>query len=110
MDFADGSDDVGVRTAATEIAAHPLPNLVVGQSDSTGFSHHIRGHVTCFAILRFLHQRHGRTDLSWRAESALKSVVLDEGGLHGMKRFAFCQPLDRCYLLAVALGRQRQTR
>src|SRR5450432_282838 len=61
---ADGRDDVGVRTAATEVAAHVLADLVIG----------VR------AVLR--QQRDRAHDLTGRAEAALEGIVLDERGLH----------------------------
>src|ERR1700709_225744 len=57
---ADRREDVRIGTAATNISAHELADVVIG----------IRAHL--------IEQRHRREDLSRRAVTALKAVVTDE--------------------------------
>ncbi len=51
-----------------------------------------------------------RHDLSRGAEAALKRIMLDEGGLHGVEPVALGKPLDRGDLAALGHDRQRQAR
>jgi hypothetical protein len=61
---ANGVDDLRVRRAAADVAAHPFPNFAVS-----------------FGV-PLLDARYGAHNLSRRAEAALKGVVLNECRLH----------------------------
>ena len=103
---ADRCDDAGVRAAATQIAAHPLANLIVGKSrrPGLGFERHCAGH----SRRGFVEHRDCRADLSGRAIAALKGVVLDECGLDRVQRAALSDALDRRYPLAVVCDGERE--
>ena len=73
----DRRDDVGIGTAAADVAAHQLADFVGGLG------------------LAFGDQAGGRTDLSRRAVAALEGVVIDERLLQGMQRAVLRQPFDR---------------
>src|SRR3954464_11831332 len=97
-DLADGRDDVGVSGAAADIPTHALRDLGVGESwCSCQRCRHVAG-PACFV---FIQQRNGRADLVGRAVATLQSVMVDEGGLHGMEVVAVGQALDRRDLVAV---------
>jgi len=84
-------DNVWVRTATTDVAAHQFPNLV-GRS--------------CTA---FLDQTHSRTDLTRRAVPALKRVMFNECLLEGMELVSVAYAFDRRDLRAVFHDRQSHT-
>src|SRR5262249_19441404 len=91
-DLPDGGDDVRIGTAAADVAAHELTDLLVGARPS----------------LRKQPDR--RHDLARRAKAALKPIVANERRLHGVQDAVARQALDRRHLAAVALRRQRQAR
>nr|GFD56033.1 hypothetical protein [Tanacetum cinerariifolium] len=68
LGLLDGGDDVGIGGAAAQVAAH-------GLADFDG---------RAVARVRVGEQRGGRHNLARRAVAALKSVVLDKRGLHGV--------------------------
>lgn len=70
-------DDAGIGAAAAEIAAHAF-------ADAFGI----------VAGLRLAHHADGAHDLAGRAEAALKTVMGDEGGLHGMQLVAARDAFD----------------
>src|SRR5687768_3291666 len=59
--------NVGIGAAAAKIAAHVLADLLARSRSA------------------LCDQRDGRHDLTGRAIAALKSIVLDKAGLHGVK-------------------------
>ena len=58
---------------------------------------------------RFLKHGHGGHDLTRCAVTALKSVAIHEGGLHGVKGFSVRQTFDRSDFIALMRHRERQT-
>src|SRR5207248_4931124 len=72
----DGRNDVRIRGAATNIAAHIFADIIVAGS------------------VAFLDAGDRRHDLARRAVAALERVLLDEGLLHRMQLVAGGQPLD----------------
>src|SRR5947209_19086560 len=66
-DRFDGSDNIGIGAAAADIAAHRLPDVVVIWPN------------------RFAQQRRSRHDLSGRAVSTLKSIMLHKCRLNRMQ-------------------------
>src|SRR5439155_3527778 len=91
-DLSDRSDDVRIRTATTEVAAHELADLLIRTRSS------------------LLQQRDRRHDLPGRAVAALKAVMADERLLHRMQPSVSRQAFDAGHLPALALGRKRQAR
>src|SRR5579872_2137099 len=83
--------DSGVGAASAEIAAHALANAF--------------WIISCLPLLNEADRAH---DLARRAESALETVVRDEGGLNGMEAVALGDSLDRKQLGAVVAQRQSQ--
>jgi len=74
----DGHDDVGVRPAAADVAAHALANLRRGSG------------------VMFIEQRDRGHDLTWSAVTTLESVLLDVRGLDPVKPILVRQAFD-CY-------------
>ena len=74
----DGHDDVGVRPAAADVAAHALANLRRGSG------------------VMFIEQRDRGHDLTWSTVTTLESVLLDERGLDPVKPILVRQAFD-CY-------------
>src|ERR1051325_2749486 len=72
----DRGDDVDVAAAATDVAAHPLADLIV-----------TRG-------VPFAKQRRRGAELARRAVAALEAVVADEGGLEGAQAVVGREPFD----------------
>src|SRR6266540_6059168 len=91
-DLADGGDDVGVRAAAAQVAAHELPDLRVRSRPALG------------------QQTEPGHDLTRRAVAALESVVADEGLLQRVQPPVPCQPFDRHDLAALGGDGQREAR
>src|SRR3954447_19417761 len=89
-DVSDRGDDVRVRPAPAEIAAHELPDLRIGSR----------------SVL--IQQTNGRHDLPRGAVAALKAVMPDEGLLHRVQTAVAREPLDRRHLPPIALRRQSQ--
>ncbi len=75
-DLLDGSDDVGVGSAAADVAVHGVLDVVVGGADV------------------FFENGHGGHDLAGGAVAALVAVVLDEGGLHGVEVAGLADAFD----------------
>jgi len=67
LSLPNGGDDIWVRSAPADVAAHIFPDHGVGVS------------------VVFTHTSNGGKNLSWRAIAALEGVILDEGLLHGMQ-------------------------
>lgn len=67
--LTDRREDVYVSTAPADVAAHLFANVIV----SFGVS--------------FCQQCDRRHNLTWSAVAALKTIVVDEGSLHGMQFF-----------------------
>src|SRR4051812_49948211 len=89
--LADRREDVRISTAATDVPAHELADLVIGM-------------CTCL-----IQQRHRRDDLPRRAVAALKAVMTDEGILQRVELTFVGESFDRRHLTAFALRHQRQT-
>src|SRR5205807_2571269 len=70
--------NVRISAATADVAAHPFANFVV------------------VVRVPFLYARHCRANLPGRAVAALKSVLLDERGLHRMQLVAIRESFDRC--------------
>src|ERR1700709_2465743 len=104
-DFGDRLGDVGIGAATTDVAAHSLAKFCVRQF---GSGIEVGRGVTWNAHLDLLEHRHGRTDLTWSAISALVAVMLDEGGLHGVHLLRGAQPLDGSDAVALMHHRERQ--
>src|SRR2546427_11002263 len=73
----DRRHDVVVRSAAAQVAAHPVADFLRR------------------AGVAFPNARNARHDLSRRAVAALKPITLDKSGLQRMQLPAFRQTLDR---------------
>src|SRR5437667_8716145 len=84
-DVADRGDDVDVRAAAADVAAHALANLILGEHDRAACSH-VRRRRAGGAGSRLIERRDRRADLSWRAVSALERVAREKGCLDWMRR------------------------
>src|SRR4029079_9263659 len=80
-----------ICAAPTDVAAHPLANFV----------------ITVGVI--FLQKRNRRANLSGRAVTALKSVLLDECGLHGMQAVAVCESFNSGDFIAFVHHCERET-
>jgi hypothetical protein len=88
----DRRDDVRVRAAAAQVAAHRLADLGIAAGPA----------------LR--DDRDGRQNLSRRAEAALERVVLHERGLHRVQLSAVREALDRHHVVARVRQREREAR
>src|SRR5688572_29631581 len=88
----DRRDDVVIGTAAAEVAAHPVADLLSRLGMALGNAGDA-GH-----------------DLTRGAVTALESVALDEGGLQRMEPVALRQALDRGDLAPFGERRERETR
>ena len=107
-DVANGRDDVRIGGAATDVAAHPLADLRVGQRDRAG--RHVGGGVAGPAGLRLGEHADGRADLAGGAVAALEAVVLDEGGLQRVQGARRAETFDRHDLVALVHDGERQAR
>jgi hypothetical protein len=83
--------DPAIGPASAEISAHAFA--------------HAFGIVTG---LPFLDQSDRAHDLAWCTESALETIVADEGGLDGIERVAVGKAFDRQNFRAVIAERERQ--
>ena len=88
----DRLDDIRIRAATTQIAAHQLAD-VVGRARTP-----------------LAQETRGRHDLPRRAVAALERVVLDERFLQRVELAFFREPLDRRDLRAVMHQREREAR
>src|SRR5438067_13745987 len=89
--FFNGRKNVRIRAATTDVAAHPLADLVIA------------------VCMPFFYARDCRTNLPGCAIAALKSVLLDECRLHGMQLIAIGESFDGCDFIAFVHHRQRET-
>src|SRR5829696_3250464 len=94
MNLSDGSNNVLIGAASTKISAHSFLDLFVCKLDRPRFLNYIVCNVAHLAVLCLLHQSHGRADLAWCTKTALKTIVLDERGLHRMKCVSACEAFD----------------
>ena len=99
MNFLHRRHDPWIRAAAADIAAHALANFIRVQIGCADFSQ-ISGDIAGVAAPGFLQERDGGADLSGRAVTALKSIVLQERRLHGMQLIALSQTFYGGDLLA----------
>src|SRR5215469_2167387 len=89
----DGCDDVGVRSAAADVAAHAFANLVVGELGVRGLSG-FKGDGAESVVFVLFEQGDSRTYLPGGAVAALETVVFQEGGLDGVESVALCEAFD----------------
>src|SRR5215210_6986401 len=102
MDLLDRGDDLRVSPAATDVAAHPFADLVVGEP---GRRHgHVVRDVTHVAAARLFEQADGGADLPRRAVPALEAVIFDESRLHRVELIPLRESLDRRDLPALDGG------
>src|SRR6185437_16607207 len=80
--LADCGDDVHIRAAAAEIAAHALTDLLIAQRG--GHTGTFR-YETRMARPEFFQHAHGGADLTGSAVAALQRVMVEEGLLNRMK-------------------------
>ena len=90
-DLLNGFDDVGVRAAATDVAAHQF------------------FHRSIVGTARFFEQRDRRHDLARGAVTTLISIAGNEGRLHGMHCLRRAQAFDGRDFFAVVHQSQTQT-
>src|ERR1700722_13255721 len=102
----DRIDDAVIGPAAAEIAAHPLPQLIVTERYHLRLE--IRSDVTRHAVAKLGRHADRRADLTGRAIAALESVVFDERLLQGMQRAGSAEALDRGDLAALILNGQSE--
>jgi len=93
----DGGNDVGIRRAPADIAAHSFRDFRIGESWRR---RDVRRRVAWPARLVFRQQRNRRANLTGGAISALKSVVAHKCGLHRVEIAIFFQTLDGHDLVA----------
>src|SRR5205814_9390595 len=99
-DVADRGDDVDVRTAAADVAAHAFANLILGEHSRAARPHVRRGRAGG-AGARLVEQRDRRADLPWRTVSALERVAREKGCLDRMRRRRASDALDGDDLVSV---------
>src|SRR5687767_7777842 len=92
-EVADGSDDAVVRTAAAEVAAHALAELVSAELGRRVVE--VGGDRARQPALHFGQHADRRADLARRAIPALEAVVLDECSLQRMQAAIRAEPFDR---------------
>ena len=107
MNFPDGSDNVGVGPAATEITGHPLANLVIAEFYLFGITQIGRNYGTKI-VLCLPQQRYGGADLTRGAITTLEAVVLDERLLDGMQFIAVGETFNGRDLVALVGDGQRE--
>jgi hypothetical protein len=86
------SASVKASGTSTEIAAHPLTELVMIEHETIGGES--GGNVAWDAAARLLDHRDRRTDLAGCAVSALEAVMFDKGLLKGVQRADKSQAFD----------------
>src|SRR5215831_9844431 len=104
--FRHGIHDVGVASATTEVAAHPLTNLGLRQAGQVEWLRNVRRGSTRPARSNLFDHGDGRHDLPRCTETALEAVMLDERLLHWVKLPVTLQSFDRGDLLTSMHGRQ----
>ena len=105
--FGDGLDDVRVRAAAADVAAHAFADFRL--RGAAWVRVEILASHGSARSLDFLQHRHRGADLSRRAIPTLEAVVLDERRLHGMHLLRRAQALDGGDASPWMHDRQRQT-
>jgi hypothetical protein len=104
--LADGADDTDIRAAATEVPAHALLHLRLGELDL--LPGEMCRHCARHAVPDLGQHSKGRADLSGCAVPALEAVVLDEGGLQRVYAVP-TDAFDRHDLSAAILHGERET-
>jgi hypothetical protein len=89
-----GCNDVWIRTAAAEVAAETFANFLAGQIGELGFANFGRDKAGMTGPGFVEHGDRG-ADLAGRAVAALKTVVLDESRLDGVKISVAFQAFNR---------------
>src|SRR5688572_2047957 len=93
--FPDSRNNIRVSTAAAQVPRHALAYLFVRELHRPRPGPHVRGHIARLAVPCLVHHCDGRTYLAGRAETALKAIVLEKGGLHRVQLLAGRQAFDR---------------
>ena len=92
---SDSGQDVRIGRAAAKIAAHPFTYLCV--TEGWFPLSHVNSDVAGPAHLVFLKHAHRGANLARRAVAALKSVMLNERGLHRVHIVGLTEPFDSRY-------------
>ena len=77
-----GRDDVRIRCAAADVAAHTFSYF--GRRQLNLFDTYVCGHMAGPAGIRFSEHANRRADLTGSAVTALKRIALDKGRLQGV--------------------------
>src|SRR4051794_21039158 len=104
-DLGDRLDDVGIRAAAADIAAHTFAYLGRGR---LRLRRKVARDVAWHSGLDLAKDADGGADLARRAITALVAVVFHESGLHGMQIVGTAEAFDRGDRVALVHHRERQ--
>src|SRR5258708_2831320 len=89
----DCRNDVRIRGAAAEVAAHALPDLIVVERHMVRVQ--IGSDCTRPALLGLAQHAYRRADLSRSTVTTLEGVVRNERALERVQVLAICQALNR---------------
>jgi len=103
-----GRDDIHVRTAATDVAAHALADFFIRQLRRT--ASHVCGDRAGRAGVEFREQGRRRTDLPRRTVTALERILFDECALHWVQRAVARESFDRRDRFAFVHHGEREAR
>ncbi len=87
--MTDGFNDIRVRAAAADVAAHTLSNFFQRKFSRARWMSDVLGDVAWNLIGGFFEHRDCGHDLARSAIAALKAIAFDKGGLHRMEFIAF---------------------
>ncbi len=107
MHGTDGRDDIRVSSATANVAAHALPDLIVGDFDRTLFADIGSGEAYGIGLELFDHGD-GGTDLAGSAIAALKAIMLNERSLHGVEIVSVGKSFDGGDFVAFEHDRERK--
>src|SRR5438309_11992518 len=88
--------DVGIASAAAEIAAHALADFELREICGVDFHRKVWCRCAGPSGLRLIDHRDARHDLTRGAESTLESVVFDERCLNRVKMSVSFKPFNGC--------------